>query len=225
VPIENFHQEVYLEASEQDEKGDWKLWNFSKARNRFVDLIEQKRKSSENPNGYEWLLWMDADDELRSKKLKTLCYYDQYQVHAVQMHSGDLRWPHHRMWKLGLGIKYSGACHEYPTYGGKTEFYHKDIEIYHDAASGVGETSNSRNLRILERELAENPTPRGAFYLGNTYKDAGRWLDAVEPYKKRLAFGHGYADEYYFACLYLGRCLRYGGKADEARQVLLKAAS
>jgi ADP-heptose:LPS heptosyltransferase/glycosyltransferase involved in cell wall biosynthesis len=208
----------YLKASEQDESGEWKLWDFSKARNQFVEAIERM--------GFDYVLWMDADDELKTKRLKNLCFLDQYPVQAVAINSGSLRWPHHRLWKTNLGIRFSGRCHEYPHFGGQRDYYHTDLEIFHDAAPTVGiENSNPRNLRILAREFKEAPTPRCAFYLANTYKDCGRWEEAAVAYRKRMEYGHGFLDEYHFAALYLGRVLRAAGKVDEARQVLLKAGS
>jgi tetratricopeptide (TPR) repeat protein len=215
--INRYHIEQYLGASEKDEKGDWKLWDFGKARNQFVDQIEAM--------GFDYVLWMDADDELKQKRLKNLRFLDQFPVQAVQMNSGDLRWPHHRLWKTGLGIKFSGRCHEYPHFGTNRDYYHTDIEIFHDAAPGTGENSNPRNLRILAREFKEEPTARCAFYLANTYKDSSQWDKAVETYRARLAYGPGYLDEYRFAALYMGRCLRRGGKIEEARTHLLKYAA
>lgn len=44
---------TYLEASEQDETGDWKLWDFAKARNEYVRILDPL---------VDWIMWMDADD-------------------------------------------------------------------------------------------------------------------------------------------------------------------
>ena len=214
--FEKFHVEQYLGSSEQDETGEWKLWDFAGARNQFVEKIEAL--------DFDYVLWIDADDEIKTpEKLKKICFLDQYYIQAVQMNSGDLRWPHHRLWKTKQGVKFKGRCHEYPHNGSGQDFYHTDIEIYHDAAPGAHENSNARNLRILAREFEESPTPRCAFYLGNTHKDAGRWEEAIIPYQKRIDFGLGYADEYYFAVLYLARCQKFAGRIEEARATLLKA--
>jgi glycosyltransferase involved in cell wall biosynthesis len=50
------HVQTYTGASRRDEHGDWKLWDFGKARNVFVEEIDRR--------GADWALWMDADDEL-----------------------------------------------------------------------------------------------------------------------------------------------------------------
>ena len=46
----------FTSASEQDEHGDWLLWDFSKARNAALQWTARFKP--------DWLLWMDADDEL-----------------------------------------------------------------------------------------------------------------------------------------------------------------
>jgi glycosyltransferase involved in cell wall biosynthesis len=53
---------VYTGASKRDENGDWKLWDFSKARNVFVREIERLTA--------DCVLWMDADDELSHIKMQ-----------------------------------------------------------------------------------------------------------------------------------------------------------
>jgi ADP-heptose:LPS heptosyltransferase/glycosyltransferase involved in cell wall biosynthesis len=212
-----FKSETYLEASEKDEKGDWKLWNFSKARNRFVEKIEEL--------GFDYLLWMDSDDILAQKKLKNFIFLDQYIIQGVNIESGTLVWPHHRLWKTKHKITYSGRCHEYPNYGGLSATVHEDaVYVKHDATPAPNmENSNPRNLRILQREIEEEPTARCAFYLANTYKDASRWLEAIPVYQKRMDYGRAFEDEYWFAVLYKGRCERSAKLYKQAQVTIMKA--
>lgn len=207
--------ETYTGASRQDETGDWKLWDFSKARNVFVDRIDQIPTA-------DYLVWFDADDELLTPaNFKRAVYLSQYKVFGMMIDTQQMQWVHHRMWKTRLGIDFSGRIHEYPNHGGHPGITLKDTVIRHDAAPGVGENSNQRNLRILEEEIAEDPNPRTAFYLANTHKDAGRYLQAVKYYDMRINFGDAFRDEYLFSCLYKGRCERAGGKLAEAEKSLL----
>lgn len=211
-----FHHEVrtYLGASEQDENGDWKLWNFSKARNEYVLRIESLQ--------FDYTLWMDADDEvLDPHKLKLSRYLDQYDAQGVMIEAGSLRWPHYRLLKRHK-VRFAGWCHEYPSWFGAS-CVHDDITIRHDGAPGIGEDSNDRNLRILEREMAASPNSRTAFYLGNTYKDRGQAAQAISLYQARMDFGKGYEDEYWFAALYKARCERMNGQPDQCRQSILAA--
>lgn len=206
--------ETYTGASEQDATGDWKLWDFAKARNQYVNLLETL--------GFDWILWMDADDELKSREIRNLAYWTQYDIHGIQIQAGDLRWPHHRMWQTKKGITYKGRVHEYPQWSGPAVI-HSDLTIQHDGAAPLaGEHSNPRNLRILEREMEEAPTSRAAFYYANTLKDSNQFEKAVPAYQKYLDYGIGYRDEYLFGLLYKGRCERAAGKIDDAITTLKK---
>ena len=168
---------------------------------------------------------MDADDEFKNPEKIRPCTESPATIHSFQINSGGSRWPHHRLWQTHKGVRYTGWCHEYPNWQGPSE-HHDDINIFHDAApTGAGEDSNARNLRILERQMEHEPSSRTAFYLANTHKDAGRWEKAIPIYQKRIEYGKGYADEYWFAVLYKGRCERLAGKSDDARRTLLQAVS
>jgi|GEM_PF-2330538 len=210
--------QIYTGASRQDEAGDWKLWDFGKARNVFVDEIE--RRSA------DFVLWMDADDELLTPaNLRRALYWSEYDVFGVQIESSGQRWTHHRLWRAGRGIRFEGRCHEYPTIGDNRSLVLMDSVIRHDAAPGVGESSNQRNLRILSEEFAEQPTPRTAFYLATTHRDGARWREAADMFARRIAMGEGFRDEWLFAYLYRARCERAAGNAIEAERTLLEATS
>jgi ADP-heptose:LPS heptosyltransferase len=169
---------------------------------------------------------MDADDELMTPaNLRRAVYWSEYEVFGVQIESGGQRWTHHRLWRAGRGIRFDGRCHEYPTIGGHRSLELTDSVIRHDAAPGVGESSNQRNLRILEEEFAEKPTPRTAFYLACTHRDGGRWREAADMFARRIAMGEGFRDEWLFAYLYRARCERALGDNATAEKTLLEAAS
>ena len=86
------YTQTFTGASRQDEGGNWKLWDFSRARNVFVDEIERR--------GADYLLWIDADDELLTpQNLRRAIYWSQFAVFGVQIESGGQRWIHHRLWK------------------------------------------------------------------------------------------------------------------------------
>lgn len=223
VALECWHKpiiyETYTDASKKDDKGDWKLWDFSKARNQYAEKIEAM------PD-VDYLIWFDSDDELLTPNaLKRAIYYNQYGVFGMMIETDGLQFVHHRMWKTGLGIHWEGAVHEYPTHGVCESYTLKDVVIYHDAAPGVGEDSNKRNLRILEEEIKNNPNTRTAFYLANTHKDGGRYVEAAKYYKMRIDLGIGYRDEWLTAYLYKGRSERAAGLLKEAEQTLLEGVS
>ena len=210
--------ETYTGASKQDDKGDWKLWDFGKARNQFIERIEAMPEA-------DYLIWFDADDTLLTpNNLKKAFYLSQWDVFGVMIEAG-MTWVHHRAWKTKKGIHFAGRIHEYPVIGYNSTFILEDTVIHHDAAPGIGEDSNQRNLRILEADFAENPTDgRTAFYLANTHKDAARYKEAIPYYTVRIK-EVGYWDEWLFAYLYKARCERATGMISEAVCTLLEATS
>ena len=212
------YTQVYTGASRQDETGDWKIWDFGKARNVFVKEIEER--------GADYVLWMDGDDELLTpNNLRRALYWSQYDVFGLQLDSGGNRWVHHRLWKTGRGIHYEGRCHEYPTIGACPSITLGDSVVRHHAEPGAGENSNARNLRILLEEFQEIPGSRTAFYLANTFKDASRYAEAVPWYDIRITMGVGYRDEWIFAHLYKARCQRAAGDLNAAKLSLLRGTA
>lgn len=207
---------VYLEASERGDDGEWRLMDFSKARNFAIDLAER--------TGCERLLWMDADDELLTPRTIARAAYLPPAAYGVWIDLGsNTRQVHHRLWPASAQIRFAGRCHEYPILDRVPQIVIDEAVIRHDATPHGSETSNARNLRILEAEHAENPNARTAFYLANTHKDAGRWKEAAEWYYRRIAYGHEFRDEYLFATLYLIRVLRNMGEEGRALSVTLRA--
>jgi glycosyltransferase involved in cell wall biosynthesis/ADP-heptose:LPS heptosyltransferase len=209
--------QTYTGASRQDDTGDWKIWDFGKARNVFVQEIDQR--------DVDYLLWMDADDELLTPaNLRRAVYWSEFDVFGVQITSGGDRWIHHRLWKTKRDVHYEGRCHEYPTIGALPSISLSDSVIRHHQEPGTGENSNARNLRILLEEFEEDPKPRTAFYLANTHKDGERYVEAVPWYEKRIAFGgEGFRDEFLFAHLFKMRCQRFAKDFAGARISALRA--
>jgi ADP-heptose:LPS heptosyltransferase len=211
------HYERFTGASTL-ENSDWKLWDFSAARNKFVAKIEEL--------GANYVFWMDADDVLVNPDVFVKEITGNHQVYFLKMDlGGGNRGGHHRIWRTGLGIHFEGAVHEYPTIGG-FDCYISNVVIKHNADPSAGETSNARNLRILLREWSRDSTnTRTAFYLANTYKDGEQYPEAVKIYAARIALGPAYRDEWLFSYLYKARCERALGWITAARSTLYEAIS
>src|ERR1700683_2682677 len=119
VEIAKAHPKVlsckpYYGASEYGEDGDWKIFDFAKARNVAVSRAEIL--------GADWVVWIDADDELQ--KIAPQTFRELFvendadaEVVAFKIKSAGMTWTQHRAWKAGLGIKFGGAGNEYPTHG------------------------------------------------------------------------------------------------------------
>jgi SAM-dependent methyltransferase len=48
---------TYLDASEKNQNDEWILWDFSKARNHYIEKLESFSFA-------DWVLWVDADDKI-----------------------------------------------------------------------------------------------------------------------------------------------------------------
>jgi glycosyltransferase involved in cell wall biosynthesis len=212
---DTFAAVTYIGASELV-YGDWKLINFAKARNEYVRAVAE--------DGYDWLLWMDADDELLTPLAVNRARYFPPWAIGMWMDLGHgIRQVHYRMWPTSTPIHFEGWCHEYPVLGDTYAPVMNDICIRHDAAPGIGETSNARNMRILEKQYEAEPSARCAFYLANTHKDGGRNAEAVKWYNVRLGYGDAFRDEYLFTLLYLARSLRALGQREACESTLTYA--
>jgi SAM-dependent methyltransferase len=205
LPHKSILLRTYTGASEQDEKGDWKLWHFGQARNEYVKTLDAL---------CHWLLWIDADDILLApEKLRPLLAqpFDVYGLGIVDGASTyNTRFIHHRLWRTGMGIHYQGACHEYPYWPPYARVDVTTQNIQHRwTVSANQEAGPSRNLRILEREYQHGVrTPRVLFYLGNTLREAGQHQKAIEIYQEYMRQPIGFWDEWMFCALFKMRCER-----------------
>ena len=151
--------QIYTGASRQDANGDWKLWDFGKARNVFVDEIERR--------GADWVLWMDADDELRDagQPAPRVVLGPARRSTACRSRARASAGCTTALWRANRGIRFVGRCHEYPTIGGHPTLALVDSVIRHDATPGIGEGANAaqpahphRGVRRAIRRRASRST-------------------------------------------------------------------
>ena len=198
---------TYTDASSLED-GDLKLYDFSKARNQYVEELERD---------CDWILWMDADDEMASKaNLRALAALpaDAFEFGIVDnFEKPGTRFNHMRFWRVGFNVRYEGACHEYPTASPEMRRENSRIDIrHHWDEKPAGEPSTSRNLRILQREYeGGNRKSRTLFYLANSFRDCQRWSEAEKIYNEYLTLNEGWHDEKVYAYVYLSRCRRAKG--------------
>lgn len=188
--------------------------SFAAARNQALDQCEG-----------DWCLWLDADDALYGgETLRPLIagapddlamYLLRYETdHAPD---GKVR---HEFWRERLirrgSAKWVGRAHEVlvPHGEGRYERHSGAFVVHHGHNSA--EHSLTRNIRLLELDLAEDPTnTRTLFYLGRdlvTIGELDRGRDVLEQYLKLAVW----PDEAFIAAQLVGYTLRAQGRYQEA---------
>ena len=174
--------------------------------------------------GYDYLLLVDADMELVvPDRLLELTA----PAHMIEQRAGDLRYWNTRLLHRDVAAQYRGVTHEYLDTGSiKPEKLFDAYFIDHaDGANRPGKFE--RDIALLEKAVATDPSDaRSWFYLGQSYKDAGRFGDAFAAYQERERLG-GWDEESFFSQLSMARCQNASGKPwiDDALQAFERRPS
>lgn len=168
----------------------------------------------------DWLFWMDADDRFNKPELLKLePFRDAYET---WIEYGGMRFTHVRFFRNNWGVRFEGAIHEYPVVHHLRQTTLNGPSITH--LHQIKATRGSRNVSILEREYQRDPThKRTLFYLANTYKDMGKYDQAIEIYNKYIALGGNFKDELFLAHYYVSESHFHAGRLDEAIKASLRA--
>jgi len=181
--------------------------NFGVNRQQALDLAVAANKT-------DWLLFIDADEELGVSDPK---FYEKLQPgvsYNIEKHHAAVHYavPHLVNIKAS-SFRWEGPVHNYlvTVDGRKQRFLRKDVWIIYHAGQGAkshGMTQEQKYLRdakLLEDYLVEHPSdPRSQFYLAQSYKDAGHLEKAYDEYSKRAQL-QGWAEEKFMAQLEVGR--------------------
>lgn len=171
----------------------------------------------------DYLLFLDADMKLviDPKFDKSNLTAD---VYTFAQGSNTFNYFNVRLIKTSLNFRCVGSTHEYyDITGPKKEEQLNTIKINDIGDGGCKEDKFTRDIRLLEEDLKENPkNERTYFYLANSYKNAGNLEKAIEHYIKRIAIG-GWIEENWYSRLELGKCYMKMGKEAEAIKTWLEA--
>jgi tetratricopeptide (TPR) repeat protein len=215
------------------ERGCWRD-DFSWAREQSFSLVSP---------GIEWLLWLDADDELvGGDELRSLVasaagldafaiYYDCARDASKQIIEQVWRV---RLLRRSTGYRWQGAAHEGlvapPGSRPRVQAVDRDrIHVIHRSLST--ETDPRRNLRILlgaeerERNGGDALGSRSLLNLALEFVGLGEFAEAVPRFRRYLTeSGRAWTDERVHACDQLAACLRLMGQIPEAIDIQRKAA-
>ena len=190
--------------------------NFGVNRQQALELAVQAGRS-------DWLLFIDADEELGVSNPR---FYEELQpgvTYDIEKHHSNIRYAvPHLVNVRDSKWRWKGPVHNYLELesGSAKRVVRKDVWIvYHpgQGAKSQGVTSEQKYLRdagLLEEHLKQNPgDPRSQFYLGESYKHAGRLEQAFAAYKARTKL-QGWVEEMYMAQLEVGRVAKLMNKSE-----------
>jgi tetratricopeptide (TPR) repeat protein len=188
--------------------------------------------ASQVPDEYDWILWLDADDELAidpdagslkeiadsAKGIDGLFARYNYDFNA----NGQVTEEHDviRMYRNNGNLKWVGRIHETlieqrrSTKGNTPDFW-----VNHRVDEARRNASLARNIRLLEAELeseGDQIDPRTLYYLGSSYYDAGQLVKARELLESYLLMS-GWDAERAQAQVWLGRIAMKEDRSTDAK--------
>jgi hypothetical protein len=196
--------------------------NFGVNRQQALDLAVEAGKA-------EWLLFIDADEELGVSDPK---FYEKLEPgvsYDLEKHHGRTRYAVPHLVNIRTGkFQWKGPVHNYlvTLVGEKKRAVRKDVWIvYHpgEGAKSQGLTTEQKYLRdakLLEDDLEKHPdSARSQFYLGQSYRDAGHLEKALQAYARRATMS-GWDEETFVAQLEAGKL---AVRLERSEQVVLEA--
>lgn len=183
----------------------WK--NFAHNRNEAIHLAK---------GAGDYLFVIDADDTIEVERAPTGLTADSYQILVED--SGTQYWRTHFF--LPLGFHYEGVLHEGLISASNAPAVKLNGLIYHRIGGGHRSQDKDKyrkDAAILEEALRLEPkNTRYAFYLAQSWRDAGEFEKAIHCYKRRLRMG-GWAEEVFVSLLEIGNLyIRLGRDCFEA---------
>lgn len=154
------------------------------------DFAAAKNAAIERASG-EWLLLMDADDEIHPDDryaVRELMQHDEVDCFLFDTHSyigggtQIVRMQQPRLVRNVPKHRFTGRIHETIPLTGSVLSY-TDIRVLHYGylETEIGAKRKiARNLSLLRKQMGERPSPSGAYYMGMEYLRSGEYGPAVE---------------------------------------------
>ena len=143
--------------------------------------------------------------------------------YTVIQQNGSLKYHNNRFHQCAYEWKCVGATHEYWS-GDPTEKIPYEIFFIDDVNDGGCKSDKfERDIRLLSEDLKEDPkNGRTYFYLAQSYKDSGKFEEAIKHYKKRIEVG-GWYEEVWQAHYQIAKCYECLKQPEEMEAWALKA--
>lgn len=149
--------------------------DFGRARN------EALRRARESEADFDYILLTDADMELQGDR-EGLGARLGAEAYAIRQTNG-LSYFNTRLLRRDVAAHYVGATHEYLAVAGEVE--RLEGVWFRDHACGSSRADKIlRDIGLLSASLERDPADaRSLFYLAQTYRDAGRFEEALDCYR------------------------------------------
>lgn len=208
--------------------------DFATNRNEALDLAREVADDD------DLILFLDADDVLehsqRGLMMTTLEKFESIKPQTsdgydLLIHYGDLRYHRPALVRAGSPWKWVSPVHEYLSLEGAVT-YNLDSPVIKIIGGGARSQDPEKFLKdaeVLEAHVGVqavmgDPDPRLVFYLAQSYRDAGRPMQAIEHYEWRYDLEGGWDQERFYAAYQCGVLVnRQGDNAAHALNWLAKA--
>jgi tetratricopeptide (TPR) repeat protein len=143
--------------------------------------------------------------------------------YRVIQHNGALKYYNSRFMRCSYDWKCIGGTHEYWS-GDPTEIISPDIFYIDDVNDGGCKSDKTeRDIRLLKEDLvADFNNARAHFYLAQSYKDCGKFDEAIQHYMKRIKLG-GWFEEVWYSHYQIAKCHECLKQPEEMEFWALKA--
>ncbi len=158
----------------------------------------------------DWALMVDADD-LVVGELPVDALDDGVDGYRLRFGADFVYW-RAGLFRLARRWEFRGVVHEYAICldeGARTENLEGPYHLVFRSLGGRGQDPQKfqRDIEALSASWAEDPDPRTAFYLAQSYRDAGEPEQAARWYRRRADMA-GWEEETFVAALEYARCLQ-----------------
>lgn len=179
-------------------------------------------KACESIPNMDYILLLDADMVLKGKILDNPQEFKKgltADAYHICQGTATFFYKNVRIAKNYKGFSYWGVTHEFlqTPHGTQYDYLDKSLIFIEDIGDGGAKADKfERDIRLLQKGLEENPNnDRYTFYLANSLRDAGRTMEAIEMFQKRIEIG-GWVEEVWHSYLSIGKCWKSLGEIEKA---------
>jgi glycosyltransferase involved in cell wall biosynthesis len=203
------------------------ITSFFKEKNITGKIIYNNFKNFEYNRNYalyscvglgDYVLLLDADMVLKTNNFdkNVLSNFDACYIYQQ---NNSLIYKNLRIVKNNGLFSYKGVTHEYINVPDKTLIAQldKDKIIINDIGDGGAKNDKfDRDIKLLLNGINSEPTnERYYFYLANSYNDSGKYMEAIEMYKKRINLG-GWNQEVWYSYYRIGLAYKHMREHEKA---------